>query len=54
MSKPRYKIVWDGTEWVALTSEFKTLSGCGSTKFQALRKLDEAISMARKTLKENK
>lgn len=49
--KPIYKIFHDGYDWVAVTSEFKHLSGCAKTPKEALRELFCAIASARKALK---
>lgn len=50
--KERYTIFHDGNDWVAITTEFKNLSGCASTPKEALRELSCAVACARKIVKE--
>ena len=55
MKKPIYKIKHDGYDWVATTSQFKNLSGCGRSPQQAMVKLCWAErQVTEEILKENK
>ena len=52
MKKHTYKIKHDGHDWVATTSAFKNLSGCGRTPQQAMVRLCQATHEVKKDLKE--
>ena len=42
--KPKYKIFWDTDCWIAVSSEFKSISGLGITPKEALKELFIALS----------
>lgn len=53
LKRYRYSIFHDGHDWVATSSEFKNLSGLGSTPKEALRHCMAVIASAREIVNED-